>query len=238
MRRRFLVECFENDGAVVSGADAHHLGRVLRARPGQLYELSDGRAVWLAKVTAVARDAVRFELVEPLAAVALPVETAVLLSIVRFARLEWCLEKATELGAAWIRPLAAARSEPALVLASGKRMARWERIVREASEQSRRLSPPLLAAPVPAAQAFRQTEAETKILLSERRDAPPLRGLAPAAPRGSVALAFGPEGGWTEQELAAARASGFAEASLGPLVLRMETAVIAAMALVLCGWPA
>ncbi|HEV2386814.1 MAG TPA: RsmE family RNA methyltransferase [Candidatus Acidoferrales bacterium] len=232
MRRRFLVESFAGGSAVVRGAEAHHLGRVLRARRGQLYELSDGQEVWLGRVAAVARDAVEFVLVEPVAAVEWPFETAVLLSIIRFARFEWCLEKATEMGAAIIQPVAAARSERALVAASARRLARWGKIAREAAEQSRRVRAPLVAAPLAAADAFRQSAAESKVLLSERPGAPPLAALASAR---SVALAFGPEGGWTEQELAAARAAGFAEASLGPLVLRTETAVIAAMALVLLG---
>ena len=73
-------------------------------------------------------------------------------------------------------------------------------------------------------------------MLSERRDTPPIERFRPAARPGSVALAFGPEGGWVDEELAAAREAGFQEASLGPLVLRAETAVIAALSVVLCTW--
>jgi 16S rRNA (uracil1498-N3)-methyltransferase len=159
-----------------------------------------------------------------------------LLSIVRFARFEWCLEKATELGAGNIRPVAASRSERALAEAAPKRMARWEKILRGAAEQSRRVRPPLLAPVRPAAEAFREVESEMKLLLSERRGAPLIRSLAPKTRLASIALAFGPEGGWTEEELEAAGQAGFLEASLGPLILRTETAVVAAMAVVLCGW--
>jgi 16S rRNA (uracil1498-N3)-methyltransferase len=89
---------------------------------------------------------------------------------------------------------------------------------------------------MPPAEAFRETAAEVKLVLSERRDAAPIEKLRPASRPASVAMAFGPEGGWTDEELAAAREAGFQEASLGPLILRAETAVIAALSVVLCTW--
>lgn len=238
MRRRFIVDGFEGDRAVVRGEEAHHLGRVLRARPGQLYELSDGRAVWLAKVSRVERDRVEFVLVERAAAVEARLDVTVLISIFRFARLEWALEKATELGANVIQTMAAARSEPALVEAARKRMARWDKIVHEAAEQSRRVAPPRVLPPMRAPEAFRESAAEVKLLLSERRETPSIEEFRPANGPGTVTLAFGPEGGWTDEELEAARAAGFREASLGPLVLRAETAIIAGLSIVLCTWPA
>jgi 16S rRNA (uracil1498-N3)-methyltransferase len=236
MRRRFLVDSFAEGAAVVRGDEAHHIARVLRARPGQMFELSDGSAVWLAKVARVERDRVEFLLVEPAEAHELPLDVTLLLSIFRFARFEWALEKATELGAGAVRPMAAARSERALVEAARKRPARWEKIVHEAAEQSRRLAPPRILAPARPAEAFHETTAEVKLLLSERRDAPPIGRFRSSTPPASVALAFGPEGGWVDEELAAAREAGFQEASLGPLVLRAETAVIAALSVVLCTW--
>ena len=236
MRRRFLVDSFAEGGAIVRGADAHHLARVLRARPGQLFELSDGSAVWLAKVARVERDRVEFLLVEPAAASELPLDVTVLLSIFRFARFEWALEKATELGAGVVWPLAAARSERALVEAARKRTERWEKIVHEAAEQSRRVAPPRILPAAKPAEAFRESAAEVKLVLSERRDAPPIDRFRPPSQPASVALAFGPEGGWVEEELAAAREAGFQDASLGPLILRAETAVIAALSVVLCTW--
>jgi 16S rRNA (uracil1498-N3)-methyltransferase len=238
MRRRFLVDGFEGNNAVVRGEDAHHLGRVLRARPGQLYELSDGQSVWLAKVSRVERDRVEFALVERAAAVELPLDVTVLLSVFRYARFEWALEKATELGAGVIQTVAAIRSEPALVEAAPKRLRRWEKIVHEAAEQSRRVGPPRVLAPVRSKDVFRESPAEVKILLSERREVTPIEQFRPASRPGSVALAFGPEGGWMDEELEAARAAGFQEASLGPLILRAETAVIAGLSIVLCTWPA
>src|SRR3989441_7345860 len=68
MRRRFFVERFDGTTAALRGEAAHHLGRVLRAQPGQLYELSNGEALWLARIERAGRDAVEFALVEPLPA--------------------------------------------------------------------------------------------------------------------------------------------------------------------------
>lgn len=236
MRRRFLVDSFHEGTAVLRGADARHLARVLRARPGQVFELSDGQSAWLAKVSAVERDRVEFLLLEPATAPEAAIEVTVLISIFRFARLEWAIEKATELGVSAIRPIAAARSERPLVEAAAKRAARWEKIAHEAAEQSRRLAAPRILAPVGAAEAFRETAAEAKLLLSERRDSAPIERLRPGSRPASVALAFGPEGGWVDRELEVAREAGFQETSLGPLILRAETAVIAALSVVLCSW--
>jgi len=134
VRRRFFVESFSNGRATLSGAGAHHLGRVLRAEPGQSYELSDGRAVWLARVEQVGREAVEFSLVEPVAVREARLRAALLLAIVKFERFEWALEKATELGVETIVPLAAERSEKALVGAAAKRAERWTRILLESAQ--------------------------------------------------------------------------------------------------------
>src|SRR5208282_3296665 len=109
MRRRFFIEKTENDRAVMQGEAAHHVGRVLRAQPGQMYELSDGTRVWLGRIETVSRDAVEFQLLEELAAVQPELETTLLLAVVKFDAFEWALEKATELGVSRVVPLAAAR---------------------------------------------------------------------------------------------------------------------------------
>jgi len=265
---------------------AHHLGRVLRAQAGQLYELSDGERVWLGRIEKAGRDHVEFVLLEELPTDVAKLEVTLLLAVVKFDAFEWALEKATELGVNRIVPLAAARSEKALLTAAGKRAERWRKILLEASQQSRRVRVPALAMLMKPEAAFRSHAGANKILLSERADTPPLRtilkeagskaflqGLKPME-EGSVtaelpsaslgtgklrppketafpnepkeddasvdatemsdvrkaALAIGPEGGWTDEELGAAREAGFNEASLGRLILRTETAVIAALA--------
>jgi 16S rRNA (uracil1498-N3)-methyltransferase len=232
MRRRFFVEGFEGGRAVLRGDAAQHLARVLRAEPGQLYELSDGRAVWLARVATAQRDSVDFQLVEQLPATEPPLRVSLLLAVIKFDRFEWCLEKATELGVTQIIPLAAARTEKVLLAAAAKRARRWLKILIESAQQARRLRPPSLADAILSADAFSQSRAEMKVILSESREAPPLRQAIGGSRPPTVALAIGPEGGWTEAEHASARAAGFVEASLGGNILRTETAVIAALAVV------
>jgi 16S rRNA (uracil1498-N3)-methyltransferase len=240
MRRRFFVEGFVENAAALRGESAAHLARVLRAEPGQLYELSDGRELWLARIERIARDEIDFALVERLPAAEPRLAIALLLSIVKMDRFEWALEKATELGVSDIVPLAAERSERGLAAAAAKRAPRWERILRESAQQSRRLrAPVLLPIAVPQAAFSTADMSSLRILLSERAGAAPLRsavsvraesGEASDTNSRAVSLAIGPEGGWTDAEFAAAAASGFVESSLGENILRTETAVCAALA--------
>jgi 16S rRNA (uracil1498-N3)-methyltransferase len=220
----------------MQGEAAHHLGRVLRAEPGQLYELSDGESVWLARTEDIARDLIEFTLVERLPVPFSPLRVTLLLAIVKFDSFEWAIEKATELGVDEIVPLAAERSEKGLVAASAKRAARWSKILLESAQQSRRLRVPVLHDAAPAHEAFRATEAEPRLLLSERGGAKPMRELLePAVPpshkgqRVNLALAIGPEGGWTEREFSASLDARFLEAAMGANILRTETAVCAAL---------
>jgi 16S rRNA (uracil1498-N3)-methyltransferase len=244
------------DRAVMEGEAAHHLGRVLRAQTGQLYELSDGERVRLARIEKVSRDRVEFALLEELPGHQPSLNVTLLLSVVKFDMFEWAIEKATELGVTTIVPLAAARSEKALLSAAGKRAERWKKIVLEASQQSRRVRLPALAHLTKSEGAFSSYNDEPlRIILSERASAPSLRtileggaGWKPPLQNGDVksplqtqalqkggqvttaVLAIGPEGGWTDAEFEAAHSSGFQEASLGKLILRTETAVVTALA--------
>ncbi|HET7106690.1 MAG TPA: RsmE family RNA methyltransferase [Candidatus Acidoferrum sp.] len=230
MRRRFFIKQFEERSAVMEGEAAHHLGRVLRAQPGQLYELSDGTKVWLGRIDTVTRDSVEFSLLEEIAAFQPALQTTLLLSVVKFDSFEWALEKATELGVSRIVPLAAARSEKALLAAAVKRAERWKKLLLEASQQSRRIQVPILEAVVKPETAFAELHSGVRIFLSEAPDAKPLREVLHGQTATTAVLAIGPEGGWTDEELAAARAAGFQDASLGKLILRTETAVVASLA--------
>jgi 16S rRNA (uracil1498-N3)-methyltransferase len=237
MRRRFFVEQFAADAAVLRGDAAHHLGRVLRAEAGQLYELSDGQIVWLARTEKIGKDTVEFALVEQLPARPSPLKITLLLAIVKFDRFEWAIEKATELGVDEIFPLAASRSEKGLIAASKKRAERWQKILLESAQQSRRLSVPLLRECIPPGAAFQAAADSIGLLLSEMANAKPMRrvleplvGAADPGKQVDLTIAIGPEGGWTEDELGLARVSKFAEVALGPNIMRTETAVTAAIA--------
>lgn len=214
----------------MQGAAAHHLGRVLRAERGQVYELSDGNRVWLARVEEVKRNRIGFSLIEELPVYRPAFQTTLLLSIVKFDAFEWALEKATELGVSTLVPLAAARSEKALLAATAKRSERWKRILLEASQQSRRLRIPELMPLTKPQQAFSAHPDGLRVLLSENPDTPHLRTLLEGQNATTATLAIGPEGGWTEAEAQAAKRYSFREASLGRLILCTETAVVAALA--------
>jgi 16S rRNA (uracil1498-N3)-methyltransferase len=214
----------------MEGEAAHHLGRVLRAQTGQLYELSDGERVWLGRIENVSRDRVQFALIEELPAVHPSVDLTLLLAVVKFDAFEWAIEKATELGVSAIVPLAAERSEKALLAAAAKRADRWKKILLEASQQSRRVRVPVLSDLAKLELAFASRKDSLRVMLSERATASPLRIVLQGGRATNAILAIGPEGGWTDAEFDAAHSCGFVEASLGRLILRTETAVIAALA--------
>jgi 16S rRNA (uracil1498-N3)-methyltransferase len=230
VRRRFFVEKFEGDRAVMQDDAAHHLGRVLRAQAGQLYELSDGERVRLGRIEKVGRDRVEFALLEELPAQQPSLHVTLLVAVVKFDMFEWAIEKATELGVATIVPLAAARSEKALLSAAAKRAERWKKILLEASQQSRRVRVPVLAELAKPETVFALPQEGLRMMLSERPDAPSLRNVLDGQQQVQATLAVGPEGGWTDAEFETARRGGCQEASLGQLILRTETAVVTALA--------
>jgi 16S rRNA (uracil1498-N3)-methyltransferase len=178
----------------------------------------------------VARDSVEFALLEELPAQEPRLHVVLLLSVVKFDAFEWAIEKATELGVAELVPLAAARSEKALVAAAEKRSERWRKIVFEAAQQSRRVKLPVLQPIARPEAAFAARADRLGIFLSELAEAPALRVVLRDRAASQAVLAIGPEGGWTDEERDAAVKAGLHEASLGRLILRTETAVIAALA--------
>jgi 16S rRNA (uracil1498-N3)-methyltransferase len=149
---------------------------------------------------------------------------------VKFDAFEWALEKATELGVTRIVPLSAVRSEKALLSAAPKRAERWKKILLEASQQSRRVQIPALDLLAKPEAAFASFTEGARVMLSESPQAKPLREILAGQKSHAAVLAVGPEGGWTDAEFAAARGASFHEASLGRLILRTETAVVASLA--------
>jgi 16S rRNA (uracil1498-N3)-methyltransferase len=235
-RRRFFVDAIRGGMAELSGDDARHLTRVLRAEPGQRYEITDGQAAYLAEIAEARGQRVVFRVLDPIASAAPLVRITLCAALVKFDRFEWTIEKATELGVESILPVEAARSEKGLLEASRKRAARWERIARESSQQARRVGAPRILEAVSFERALAHTAGHRYFL--DETVAPPLLQVLPAekAVGESVALLVGPEGGWTEAERAQAASAGWQPAGLGPLVLRAETASIAALAVVGSAW--
>jgi 16S rRNA (uracil1498-N3)-methyltransferase len=224
-RRLFFVPEVHRGFAELRGEDARHLTRVLRVARGEVYQISDNRGLYLAEVEAAHKEAVAFRIVETLAAPEPKAEIALCAALIKFDHFEWMIEKATELGVARIVPVIAARSEKGLDRAAAKRIERWRRIALEASQQSRRPRLPEIEPPA-ALEATLGIAAQARLFADEEGGAPLLDALPPAA--ASAAILIGPEGGWTSAEREAARY--WTRVSLGPHVLRAETAAIAALA--------
>ena len=237
MRRRFFVDQVRNGRAEVSGVDAQHLTRVLRVEIGQQYEISDNRDVYLAQVESARKERVVFQTISKMEPVAPPVSLILCASLIKFDRFEWMIEKATELGVAQVIPVIAGRTERGLEKAAHKRMERWRRIGVEASQQSRRAHLPEIDEPARWRDAL-STVADYRYALDEAPGARPLAAGFPKARKSSdtVALLTGPEGGWTDDERTSFNAAGWTPVSLGPSILRAETAAIAALAVVSAAW--
>ncbi len=229
-RRRFFVDEPAQGRAVIRGPQAHHLARVLRVEPGQVFELSDTHGLYLGRVAAATPREIVFAIEEQLATPPPLPEITLLASIFKFDRLEWMLEKVTELGASRIVPLIAARTERELARAAVRRVERWRRIVFEAAQQSRRMAPPELDEPQEFDAAVRSATASCPLMLDETSVVPWPPTPGPRPPQ-AAALLVGPEGGWTDLERRSALEARFQPVSLGPLILRAETAAVAALAL-------
>ena len=228
-RRRWIADEFFADRAALTGEHAAHLARTLRARAGQEFEVACGDQVRHATVTSVADNRVEFTL-GPEVATQTATPITLLLAIFKFDRMEWAIEKCTELNVTTIVPVIARRTEKYLALAADKRAERWRRIAREASEQSRRITPPEIADPVKLAEALK-VKAGLRIVLAESELEIGLNELLRSRETEPLALAIGPEGGWTEDELRSFASSQWIAASLGETILRAETAAIAALAI-------
>jgi 16S rRNA (uracil1498-N3)-methyltransferase len=226
-RRRFFVPEVRSGEASLEGDEAKHLTQVLRVETGQQYEISDNTHVFLAEVTHARKSGVVFRIVDKLPDAEPLTPVTVLVALVKFERLEVVFEKATELGAVEIRVVKTERSEKGLDLAAPKRMQRWQRIALEASQQSRRAVLPAITGPVSFKEALRCEAAYRLFLDEDRTGASILNVVTRPAP---TAVFIGPEGGWPDHERESARTAGWSPVTLGPLVLRTETAAIAAMA--------
>lgn len=237
MRRRFFVDQVHNQHAEISGDDARHLTRVLRVEAGQRYEISDNQNVYLAEIETARKEQVVFRTLEQLPVVEPPVRTVLLASLIKFDHFEWMIEKATELGVTAIVPVIAARTEHGLEKAATKRLERWRRIGMEASQQSRRAHLPEITEPMPWKDAC-NVPAAHRFALDEDSSAKPFNSGLPVDRQSAetVALLIGPEGGWTDSERTEFIAGNWTPVSMGPLILRAETAALAALAVIGSAW--
>jgi 16S rRNA (uracil1498-N3)-methyltransferase len=249
-RRRWIADEVNGDTAALVGDHAAHLTRVLRAQVGQVFDIAAGEDLRRGTITKILPQRVEFALDNAAASAArrvpgLTAPVTLALAIFKFDRMEWAMEKCTEIGVRRIIPVMAGRSDAHLVAAAGKRQERWQRLLLQAAEQSRQLTPPEITEPVElkelpevatAGMASAETIKITGIVLAESLaqsdTSVGLREVLLAHSGASeVMLAVGPEGGWTPAEEAWFQDKGWLAASLGETILRAETAAIVASAL-------
>jgi 16S rRNA (uracil1498-N3)-methyltransferase len=239
-RRRWIADRWTENSATLLQDQAAHLARVLRAQVGQEFDIIAGHAVRRGVVEKVAPDAVEFSLHEE-------VETAesipliVGLSIVRFERMEWAIEKLTELGVERIIPLTAQRSEKHLVQSATKRCERWRKITRESAQQSRRSDVPEISEPMSVKDCIAQSNNSQRYLFSEEERSRSLWESLMTTDRNvtsstKIYAVIGPEGGWTSAELSTFSENAWQSVSLGKYILRTETAAIAVASLISAWW--
>ncbi|AOE82854.1 16S rRNA (uracil(1498)-N(3))-methyltransferase [Pseudomonas sp. TCU-HL1] len=208
-------------------AQAHYIGRVLRLVSGDAVQLFDGSGQeYLGELVDVGKKAVRVELRETIAGQAeSPLRVHLGQGLSRGERMDWAIQKATELGVAEISPIVSERCEVRLKdERADKRLAHWRQVAISACEQCGRSVLPVIHSPVTLADWQRQVEADLKLVLH-----PVAEPLASHARPGTLAFLIGPEGGLSKAEVEAAKAAGFHAARLGPRVLRTETAPIVAL---------
>jgi len=232
-RRRWIADTWTAGTASLTGDQAAHLARVLRATPGQVFDVVAGGFLHRGEITSVSGDRIDFLLHEELESdTSLPVH--LLLAVFKFDPMEWAIEKATELGVAHITPIAARRTDKHLAQSAAKRVERWRRIAVEASKQSRRSTIPVIDEPTALKPALEHSAAEpnlTRILLSETEQNTTLADALAKSPLDGIALAIGPEGGWAADEMNIFSSHNWQPVTLGPRILRAETAVIASIAI-------
>ena len=237
-RRRWIADSWDDSTARLSGAQAAHLARVLRAQIGMQFDIVAGDRVRRGSIVEISDLIIEFALGEEIDAdPALPV--TLLLAVFKFDRLEWAIEKVTELGVERIVPVIARRTEKHLAQAAATRVERWRRIAREAAQQSRRSDTVEISDPMQVKDAIGEEAEALRLLLAESERTTTLRDALDNQGTNSasdgfrpIRLAIGPEGGWTEEEEALFSNEGWKPVSLGPRILRAETAAIAAVSVV------
>lgn len=219
----------ERKSVSLAGAELRHLRTVLRLAPGDRVEVFDGEGRGhLAEIVSLEARAGELRVLEPIGSEresTLALTLAVGLS--RGAKLDWVIEKATELGVTTILPFASERSQT-----RGERSDRWRRIADAAAAQSGRVRCPEIAPVASFDDMLATAPGEHRILCWERGTRP----IADGETRRSVLVATGPEGGFSDGEAERAAAAGFVLAGLGPRILRAESAAIAAVALAQLLW--
>ena len=194
-RRRWIADEVSGNKAALSGPHADHLTRVLRARVGQEFDIVANGIVRRGTVSSISENRVDFDLAEEIQSPSSALNLTLLLAIFKFDRMEWVVEKATELGVSRVIPVVARRTDIHLASAAEKRVERWRRIAAQASEQSRRVASLEISGPTQLREALK-TSGAVKFVLSEVEQQVSLgEALGKHGGTSELSLAIGPEGG-------------------------------------------
>jgi 16S rRNA (uracil1498-N3)-methyltransferase len=234
-RRRFFVppESIRDGVACLPSDQAHHLRNVLRLRTGDSVEVFDGKGGGYAGEVDFQDAGIYIRRLRSIATHESRVRVVLAAALIKSSKYEWILQKATELGVQEIIPLKTRRSD--IEISGGKiagRMQRWERIVTEASKQCKRSSSPGIHEPqaFPDFLSMEDFSSYARFMLYEKASDP--WHPDPQALSEGVVLCIGPEGGWEDGEVGQAKAAGYEIFSLGPWILRAETAAISAVSII------
>jgi 16S rRNA (uracil1498-N3)-methyltransferase len=226
--RLFVAETLREGGVLtLSDAPANYLGNVLRLQPGAQVKLFDDRTgEWLAQIVDARRKRVTLAVTRRLRPREPVPDLWLVFAPIKKGPIDWLVEKATELGAARLVPAITQRT-----VVDRLNLDRIRAHVVEAAEQCERTALPTIAEPVKLAALLREWPGERALFFADETGGAPFAAAAAAAPAGPAAILIGPEGGFTEEERAMVRALPAARAvSLGPRILRAETAAAAAVA--------
>lgn len=217
------------DGQVV-----RHMIQVLRMQPGDQLHLFDGQGCYLAELLQGNKNLAHLRLIRPIeAAPPSPLHTHLGQAISKGDKMDWIIQKATELGVSAITPLYTRQGDVRLKgEREQKKLEHWQQVAISACEQCGRNSLPVIHAPQSLTDWLQARQETVRLLLHPHGQSETLASQSPT----DVALLIGPEGGLSEQEAAQAQASGFSGLRLGPRILRTETAPLAALTLVQHWW--
>ena len=230
---RFFIDGTADGRAYLAGADAHHIAKALRMRPGEALTLCDGKGTDFDGVLETVTDrqvtvrisASRPSQAEPTLAVTL------YQGLPKGDKMDWIIQKAVELGVTAVVPVATRRSVARLEGKADKKQERWQRIAAEAAGQCGRGMLPSVERPLSWSQALSRLSGEPALVFYEGGGRPLRELVTPSTRRLSVFV--GPEGGFDPEEIDAIRRQGGGVATLGPRILRCETAPLAALTLLM-----
>ncbi|HZK24171.1 MAG TPA: 16S rRNA (uracil(1498)-N(3))-methyltransferase [Oscillospiraceae bacterium] len=233
---RFFYQTTQREAEIVrlQGDDAHHLRRVLRAAVGEQIELCDEQGLChLARVTQITKDEVECALASALPSSEPQTKIELAFGLLKGEKTELVLQKATELGVSSLRPFFSERTVVRADKKQGARYERWQKIVRAAAAQARRAQIPAVVLPCQWSSLLTKfVDYDQVILFWEAELEQPLAQALRHCARGArILLLTGPEGGFSEVEVRGATAAGAEIVTLGPRILRAETAAITAVAL-------